>query len=608
MTPTDLRALSFDIAALHAAYAAGLSSGEVIAETYRRIAEAADPAIFITQRPEDAALAEAQALPPFDPVAYPLWGVPFAVKDNIDVGGLPTTAACPAYAYVADRDAFVVARLRAAGAIPIGKTNLDQFATGLVGVRSPYGVPRNAIDPAIVPGGSSSGSAVAVARGIVSFALGTDTAGSGRVPAALNNIVGLKPSLGALSATGVVPACRTLDTISIFGLTVPDAWTACRAACARDEADAFSRSMPAPPLGPPPPHPTVAVPDRRSREFFGDAAQADNFEATLSRLSAGGARIVEIDFAPFFDVARMLYEGAWVAERMTVVEDLMRRDPSALHPVTAKIIGAADALSAADAFRGIYRLAELRRRAEALMEGADLLCVPSIPTFYGLADLEADPMGPNSRLGTYTNFVNLMDMCGIAVPTGARRDGRPGSVTLLARAGRDVLAASLAQVLHSSSDTTMGATGHRVPVPPFPDAAPLPGETAVALVGAHMAGLPLNAQVTGRGGRFLEAARTSPDYRLFALAGGPPARPGLLRVAEGGASIALELWTMSAEALGSFLSEIPSPLGLGRVRLADGRLVTGFLVEAAGLEGAADITAHGGWRAYLAAAAPPGSA
>ena len=606
MTKIDLEGMSFDIAALHAAYSDGLSPREVIAESFRRIAAAADPAIFITQRPEDEAIAEAERLPPFDPEAFPLWGVPFAVKDNIDVAGLPTTAACPAYAYVPDRDAFVVARLRAAGAIPVGKTNLDQFATGLVGVRSPYGVPRNAIDPAIVPGGSSSGSAVAVARGIVSFALGTDTAGSGRVPAALNNIVGLKPSLGALSATGVVPACRTLDTISIFGLTVPDAWAAYRAACAPDEADAFSRTMPAPPLSAPPPHPTVAVPDRPSREFFGDAAQADNFEATLSWLSANGARIVEIDFAPFFDVARMLYEGAWVAERMTVVEDLMRRDPSALHPVTAKIIGAADALSAADAFRGIYRLAELRRRAETLMAGADLLCVPSIPTFYGLADLEADPVGPNSRLGTYTNFVNLMDMCGIAVPTGPRRDGRPGSVTLLARAGRDALAASLAQILHSGSDTTMGATGHGVPVPPPHDAAAIPGEVAVALVGAHMAGLPLNGQITGRGGRFLEATRTSPDYRLFALAGGPPARPGLLRVTEGGASIALELWAMAAEALGSFLSEIPSPLGLGRVRLADGRLATGFLVEAAGLEGAADITAHGGWRAYLSAIDGPG--
>ena len=605
MTETEALALSFDIAALHAAYAAGLSPSGVIAESYRRIGAAADPAIFITQRSAPDALAEARALPPFDPVAFPLWGIPFAVKDNIDVGGLPTTAACPAYAYVPDRDAFVVARLRAAGAIPVGKTNLDQFATGLVGVRSPYGVPRNAIDPAIVPGGSSSGSAVAVARGIVSFALGTDTAGSGRVPAALNNIVGLKPSLGALSASGVVPACRTLDTISVFALTVPDAWAAFRAACAFDAADAYSRSLPAPPLAAPPPVVTVGVPDAESRAFFGDTAQAESFEAALARLGTLGARIVPIDFAPFFDVARMLYEGAWVAERMTVVEDLMRRDPGALHPVTAKIIGAADSLSAADAFRGIYRLAELRRRAEALMAGADLLCVPSIPTFYGLADLEADPVGPNSRLGTYTNFVNLMDLCGIAVPTGPRRDGRPGSVTLLARAGQDAAAAALGLVLHAEAAPRLGATGHALPPAPRPLPAAGPGETAVALVGAHMSGLPLNGRITALGGRFLQEARTAPEYRLHALAGGPPARPGLLRVSEGGASIAVELWAMTAPALGALLAEIPSPLGLGCVRLEDGRTVTGFLVEAAGLGGATDITAHGGWRAYRSGPSRP---
>jgi len=603
MTFTDPARLSFDIAALHAAYAGGLSPEAVIAEACRRIAAAADPAIFITLRPEAEALAEASALPPFDPEAFPLWGVPFAVKDNIDVAGLPTTAACPAYAHVPDRDAFVVARLRAAGAIPLGKTNLDQFATGLVGVRSPYGVPRNAIDPEIVPGGSSSGSAVAVARGIVSFALGTDTAGSGRVPAALNNIVGLKPTVGALSATGVVPACRTLDTISVFALTVPDAWAAYGAACAYDGEDAYSRRIPAPPLAAPPPVLTIAVPDGPSREFFGDMAQAASFEAALSRLAALGAKVVEIDFAPFFDVARMLYEGAWVAERMTVVEDLMRREPSALHPVTARIIGAADGLSAADAFRGIYRLAELRRKAEALMAGADLLCVPSIPTFYGLADLEADPVGPNSRLGTYTNFVNLMDLCGIAVPTGPRSDGRPGSVTLLARAGQDALAATLGQVLHAAAAPELGATGFRLPRPASPDPAPLPGETAIALVGAHMSGLPLNGQITAIGGRFLEAAATSPDYRLYALAGGPPARPGLLRTGDGGASIALEIWAVRTEGLGSLLAQIPAPLGLGRVRLSDGRQVTGFLVEKAGLEGARDITAHGGWRAFLAEAA-----
>ncbi len=346
MTQPDLTALSFDIASLHAAYGAGLAPEAVVLEALRRLGAADDPAIFLCLRPQADLLAEARALPPFDAEAYPLWGVPFAIKDNIDLHGVPTTAACPAYAYQPARDAFVVARLRAAGALALGKTNLDQFATGLVGVRSPYGVPRNALDPLIVPGGSSSGSAVAVARGIVSFALGTDTAGSGRVPAALNNIVGLKPSLGALSATGVVPACRTLDTISIFALSVPDAWSAFRAACAHDPSDAYSRRMPAPALAAPPPVVKVAVPDAASRLFFGDTAQEESFTATLERMQALGAQIVEIDFTPFHDVAQMLYEGAWVAERMTVIEDLMRRAPDALHPVTAAIIGKADSLSA----------------------------------------------------------------------------------------------------------------------------------------------------------------------------------------------------------------------------------------------------------------------
>jgi allophanate hydrolase len=419
------------------------------------------------------------------------------------------------------------------------------------------------------------------------------------VPAALNNIVGLKPSLGALSASGVVPACRTLDTISVFGLTVPDAWAVFRVACAFDSADAYSRALPAPPLGAPPPVLAVAVPDAATREFFGDAAQAASFDAALAQLTALGARIVEIDFAPFFDVARMLYEGAWVAERMTVVEDLMRRAPDALHPVTARIIGAADTLTAADAFRGIYRLAELRRRAEALMAEADLLCVPSIPTFYSLADLEADPVGPNSRLGTYTNFVNLMDLCGIAVPTAPRSDGRPGSVTLLARSGQDQLAAAMGRALHAASAPSLGGTGHRLPAA-APQETIDAGETVVALVGAHMAGLPLNHQITELGGRFLEATWTAAEYRLFALAGGPPARPGLLRVTEDGAPIDVELWALPTGAMGALLAQVPSPLGLGRVRLADGRGVTGFLVEAAGLEGAKDITDHGGWRAFLA--------
>jgi allophanate hydrolase len=590
--------LSFEIGALHAAYGSGLSPEAVIDEALRRLAAADDDGIFLHLRPRDALLAEARALGAFDP-ARPLWGIPFAVKDNIDVAGCPTTAACPAFAYHPETDAFVVAALRAAGAIPLGKTNLDQFATGLVGLRSPYKAPRNALDPAIIPGGSSSGSAVAVARGIVSFALGTDTAGSGRVPAALNNIVGLKPTLGMLSNSGVVPACRTLDTISIFALSVPDAHRAFRAASVYDPADAFARPIPSPAPGPVPTGLRIGVPDAQTRLFFGDKAQAGAFASTLSELDAMGATLVEVDFTPFYDVAKMLYEGAWVAERMTVIEPLLRRDPQAIHPVTRQIVAAADKLSAADAFRGIYRLAELKRLAEPVLDSLDLLCVPTIPTFYTVADLQADPIGPNSRLGTYTNFVNLMNLCGLAVPTAPRADGRPGSVTLLARAGRDAALAALADALHRRADVPLGATPHRLCPAQVAPLAVTADETVLAVAGAHMSGLPLNSHLTARGARFLEETATAPEYRFYALPGGPPIRPGLVRTTRNGRSVTLELWAMPTARMGDFLATIPAPLGLGPVRLADGRTVTGFLAEAAGTEGATDISAFAGWRAFL---------
>jgi allophanate hydrolase len=596
----DIEQLGFDIASLHAAYAGGVAPAAVIAEIYRRIAAVNDPGIFIHLRPESAVMAEAAALPPFDAQALPLWGIPFAIKDNIDLAGCPTTAACPAYAYDPVADAFAVAALKAAGAIPVGKTNLDQFATGLVGVRTPYPIPKNAIDPAIVPGGSSSGSAVAVAHGIVSFALGTDTAGSGRVPAALNNIVGLKPSLGAISNTGVVPACRTLDTISIFALTVPDAWRAFQAAARYDPADAFARPIAAPALAAPPPTLTIGVPDAATREVFGDTAQAASFEATLTQLAGTGAQCVALDFTPFFEVARMLYDGAWVAERLSVVDDLIAADPGALHPVTRQIIGGGAALSAVDAFRGLYRLAELKRAAEPILDRVDLLCVPTIPTFVSLADLAADPVGPNSRLGTYTNFVNLMDLCGIAVPCAPRADGRPGSVTLLARAGQDALTAAVADRLHRGAAPDLGATGRSLRPADPAQPGPGPGEIALGVVGAHMSGLPLNHELTSRGGRFIAASRTAAAYRFYALAGGPPARPGLLR-ADPGAEIALEIWALPAAGFGDFVAAIPSPLSIGTIALADGQMVKGFLVEPAGLDGAEEITEFGGWRAYLGA-------
>lgn len=584
--------LPFTLTELRRAYAEGLAPRDVIAEAFRRLDAVADPGIFIHDARE-AALSAAEALGA--PDGRPLWGIPFAVKDNIDVAGMPTTAACPDFAYLAERDAFVVARLREAGAIVLGKTNLDQFATGLVGVRTPFPVPRNALDPAIVPGGSSSGSAVSVAHGIACFSLGTDTAGSGRVPAALNSIVGLKPTLGALSATGVVPACRTLDTVSIFAQTVADAWAVHTVAAGHDPADAYSRQVPGGTLFDASAI-RIGVPDAGSLETFGDTLQAADFRETVGRLRAGGATIREIDFAPFFAVARMLYEGAWLAERVAAVGTRLTTKPETLHPTTRAVLEPGLKLTAVDAFEGFYRLKALRAECEAVLAEVDALCVPTIPGFVSLAEIAADPIGPNARLGTYTNFVNLLDLCGIAVPTGMRSDGRPGSATLLAAAGRDALCASLATTIEAGP---MGATGWVRPAPPSLVAQPASGEIALAVCGAHMSGLPLNRELTERGGRFIRACKTAPAYQLHALAGGPPFRPGLVRQARG-ASVELEVWALPKERVGDFIAGIPAPLGIGTVELEDGTSVKGFLCEAGGLAGATDITEFGGWRGYLA--------
>ncbi len=590
--------LPFHLPSLFAAYAGGLEPAAVMEEVRRRVDAAGDAGIFLHLTDREQVLADLAALGPFDPVAKPLWGIPFAIKDNIDAAGAPTTAACPAYAYEAERDAFVVDALRRAGAIPVGKTNLDQFATGLVGTRTPYPVPRNALDPALVPGGSSSGSAVAVARGLVGFALGTDTAGSGRVPAALNGIVGLKPTLGALSNTGVVPACRTLDTVSVFALTVEDAYDVFRAAARFDPEDPYARPVPAPPLAAPPPTFRVGVPDAATREFFGDDIQAAAFASALDEVAALGGDVVELDFGPFFEVAAMLYEGAWVAERHAAVGDFLRDRPDAFLPVTRRIIEQAERFSATDAFRGYYRLRELRRRAGNLLDRVDLLCVPSIPRFYTVADVEADPLGPNSRLGTYTNFVNLLDMCGMTVPVTARADGLPGSVTVLAPACRDAQIASVAAALQRRCGGALGATGWSLPAPAAPRIEAGPDEIALAAVGAHMSGLPLNRELTDLGARFLYAAKTAPVYRLYSLPGGPPFRPGLVR-GETGSAIALEVWALPASRFGDFIRGIPRPLGIGTLTLESGADVKGFLCEPIGTLGAEDVTAFGGWRAYL---------
>lgn len=589
------------IPALHAAYAEGLSPVAIVEQVFARIDEVADPNIFLCLFDKAEVIAAAEALGPFDP-SKPLWGVPFAAKDNIDAAGKPTTAACPAYAYEAEEDAFVVAQLKAAGALLIGKTNLDQFATGLVGVRTPFGAPKNSVDPEIVPGGSSGGSGVAVGHGIVTFSLGTDTAGSGRVPAALNNIVGLKPSLGALSATGLVPACRTLDTISIFALTVDDAYAAFQAATVFDPADSYSRAFDMPDLTKWSGKTKIAIPSAESIQFMGDDVQEASFYATVEMLKSAGAEISEIDFSPLYAVAEMLYYGAWVAERYVVIEDLLKSDPDAIFPVTKKIISLAEDLSAADAFRGIYKLKDLIRLAEPALADVDMLCVPTIPTFYSVADLEADPVTPNSNFGTYTNFVNLMDMCGIAVPTPARTDGRPGSVTLLAPAGEDQKTAALAAVIQTWGARKMGATDWPMVPSEHPSFAPSADTIEIAVCGAHMSGLPLNSELTSRGGVFLSAGKTAPDYAFYALPGAGVARPGLVRVPEGsGAAVTVEIWSLPIEQFGSFMKSIPAPLGIGTLTLSDGTQVQGFMCEAIAADGAKDISDLADWRAFMAA-------
>ncbi len=574
---------------------------------YARVRAWADPALFIALRPEEEALALAKALA--GKTHLPLFGVPFVVKDNIDVAGLPTTAGCPEFAYTPMVSAFAVARLEAAGAIVIGKTNLDQFATGLVGVRSPYGIPRNSVRADLVPGGSSSGSATSVGAGIVPFALGTDTAGSGRVPAALNGIVGLKPSLGAVSACGTVPACRTLDTISIFALTADDAWTVYEILAGYDAADAYARPLALGKPGALAPGVRVGVPNPSSRQFFGDCASEAAFTADIAAVQALGSTLVEIDLQPFYAVARLLYEGPWVAERYAALRRLIETMPDLIYPVTRGIIEKARDFDAPQVFEALYKLADLKRATQPVWDAIDVMLVPTLPRPYTVAQVLADPVRLNSHLGTYTNFVNLLDLCALTVPSSRRNDDLPASVTLIAPAGQDARLLSLGRQIQAASGLTLGGTGATLPTLALlgtgeePDAMEVSADVSVevAVVGAHLSGLPLNGQLTALGARLQRTLATLPEYRLYALPGTTPPKPGLLRVAPTeGAAILTEVWALPAVALGAFAAQIPTPLGLGRVRLADGSTPLGFLVEAEATHGAEDISRFGGWRAFQA--------
>ena len=515
--------------------------------------------------------------------------MPFAVKDNIDIAGEPTTAACPAFSHQAERSASVVQRLMEAGAVWVGKTNLDQFATGLVGTRSPYGRPASVADAQRISGGSSSGSALAVALGIVPFALGTDTAGSGRVPAGFNGLVGLKPTPGRVSTAGVLPACRTLDCVSIFARDVDDAAHVLAVIEGADKADAYSAFAPGPASLPP--SLRVGVPRQVALDAGIGYPQA--WSAAREQAQRLAHTLVEVDFKPLHEVARLLYEGPWVAERHAVVRNLLEQQPEALDPSVRQVISKALGLSATATFEAQYRLREMKVALAALWEQVDVLMVPTAPTHPSFAEVDRDPIGANAALGLYTNFVNLLGWCALAVPAGQTATGLPFGVTLIAPGGCDAALADAGR--RWTSAPMLRPALLRAP-------ASLP-TLALAVVGAHLSGLPLNGQLKERGATLIEATATAPAYRLFALPGTKPPKPGLMRDPQGGAAIALEVWALPQAAVGSFLALIPPPLCLGSIELADGRHVHGFLCEAHALVNARDITSFGGWRAYLASLA-----
>ena len=535
-----------------------------------------------------------------DVESLPLYGIPFAIKDNIDLAGIPTTAACPAFAYTPAESATLVAQLIALGAVPLGKTNLDQFATGLNGTRSPYGKCRNSVHPDYPSGGSSAGSSLAVALGVASFALGTDTAGSGRVPAGLNNLVGLKATKGLLSTAGVVPACRTLDCVTYFTATPREASELLALTAHADPRDAYSRRNPqwndARAFG----NLTrfrFGVPSKL--EFAGCAESPALFAKARAMLEAAGGEAVEIDFAPFVEAANLLYQGPWVAERYTVAGELIEANEDAVLPVIRDVLAKAPGATAVELFRAQYRLQALKVTCDAALESVDFVLTPTYPRPVTLAELERDPIGPNSLLGYYTNFMNLLDYAAVATPTAFMKNGLPWGVTVFGRAFTD-------QYLLSVADTLQRMSGVECVGGNAPDAsngrAAANDRIRVAVCGAHMQGLPLNRDLLRRGARLVEATQTAPHYRLSALAATPDGtrRPGMWRVPDGGAAIAVEVWEMPSLELGSFIATIPSPLGLGKVELADGTWVTGFVCEPYGVESGVDISEFGGWRAWLA--------
>lgn len=537
----------------------------------------------------------------------PLWGIPFAIKDNIDLKELPTTAACPEFSYEPSENAFVVQQLINAGAIPLGKTNLDQFATGLVGTRSPYGAVHNAFNSDYISGGSSAGSAYAVAKGQVCFALGTDTAGSGRVPAAFNNIVGTKPSRGLLSCTGVVPACRSLDCVTFFSLTPQDAQTLLKISAVYDEKDSYARSpgqlgqshltkgLAGSPLN-------IGVPKKEQLEFFGHAEFPQLFQQACEQLREAGANLVEIDLAPFLDAATLLYQGPWIAERYHAVGKFISAHRADAHEVVANIILGGAAPTAVQAFDGLYKLQSLKQHADRVLQQVDCIVTPTVGQHYTQQAVEADPVMLNSHLGYYTNFMNLLDYSAIAIPAGFTTATLPFGITLFGPAFHDTKLNNIAQQYLAVKSWGMGATGKPMPhigntstcIDYHPE-----GYIPVAVCGAHLSGMALNFQLLERQAKLLEATKTAPHYLFYALAGGPPFRPGIKRSVKQGEAIDIEVWAVPQEHFGSFVAGIPAPLGIGKVELINGQWVPGFICEPYGTDDAEDITELRGWRIYM---------
>lgn len=597
MLPTIL-----DLASVQAAYEEGLSPLHLVEEVIARRKATTDPAIFITPTPEDDLRAQAQALLDRTPSpnSLPLWGIPFAVKDNIDVAGLPTTAGCPAYAYAPPRDATVIARLKAAGALVIGKTNLDQFATGLNGTRSPHGAPRSVFDPAYVSGGSSSGSAVAVASGLATFSLGTDTAGSGRVPAAFNNLVGIKPTPGLVPNVGVVPACRSVDVVTVFAATVGDGIAIRKIMDGYDAADPFSR--PATPAALPSEGLRIGVLEGAEREFFGNKEVESLYDAAIERAKSLGATIVPFDYAPFRQAAELLYNGPWVAERLAAVKDFLATNADDFDPTVRTIIEGAKSYTAVDASEGRYKLEALGQQVKAEWQKFDVMMLPTSPTTYTVEEMLADPIVRNGHFGRYTNFANLYGYAAIAIPAGFDSNNHlPAGVTLFGPALSDDALAPFADAMHRSLAAGMGKDKAAV-IPEASRVAPgNDGLVTIVVVGAHLAGMPLNHELTGPGGKLVKSCRTAGDYRLFVLPNTTPPKPGLIREPGfQGAGLEVEVWKVTPAAFGQFVQNIPAPLGIGKVTLDDGSQVSGFMCEAHAVVGAQEITALGGWRAYIA--------